>query len=283
MRGVYSRRHGRRHPHEHGPGVTAEQLAERLRAAQSVARDAGRLAQRYLADPDLLGVKLKGPQDVLTAADGAVENLIVATLRAAFAQDAFLGEEGGRTGADTAQACWVIDPIDGTANFARALPHWCVSIALVVAGRTELGVICDPSGDLLYTAMRGAGAWCNGQRLRVSKTTDIKHATVDAGYSSRTPVDPFGRLVNRLLEQGINVLQGGSAALGLARVADGRLDGYAERHLYAWDVLAGLLLVEEAGGRVSDFLTGDAMATGNQTIAATPALYAVLQQSLAGE
>ena len=282
MRGVYSRRHGRRRPHEHGLGVTAEQLAERLRAAQSVARDAGRLAQRYLADPDLLDVKLKGPQDVLTAADGAVENLMVATLRAAFPEDAFLGEEGGRVGADAAQACWVIDPIDGTANFARALPHWCVSIALVVAGSTEIGVIYDPSGDLLYTTARGTGAWRNGERLRVSTTADMTRATVDAGYSSRTPVEPFGRLVNRLLEQGINVLQGGSAALGLARVADGRLDGYAERHLYAWDVLAGLLLVEEAGGRVNDFLAGDAMTTGNATIAATPALYSVLERSLAG-
>ena len=262
--------------------MTAEQLAERLRAAQSVASEAGRLAQRYLAAPDLLDVKLKGPQDLFTAADGAVENLIVTSLRAAFAEDAFLGEEGGRTGADAAQACWVIDPIDGTANFARGLPHWCVSIALVVAGRTELGVIHDPCSDLLYSALRGGGAWRNGERLRVSATTDARRATVDVGYSSRTPVEPFGRLVNRLLGQGFNVLQGGSAALGLARVADGRLDAYAERHLYAWDVLAGLLLVEEAGGRVNDFLDGDAMANGNQTIAATPALYAVLQHSLMG-
>lgn len=263
--------------------MTSDELAERLRAAESVARDAGCLAQRYLADPASLDVRLKGPQDVLTAADGAVERLIVGTLRGTFAGDSFLAEEGGRVnGAATTDACWVIDPIDGTANFARALPHWCVSIALVVAGRTALGVIFDPSGDLMYTVRRGSGAWRNGERLRVSATTDFHRATVDVGYSSRTPVQPFANLVNGLLRHGITVLQGGSAALGLARVADGRLDGFAERHLYAWDVLAGLLMVEEAGGRVNDFMTGRGLAAGNQTIAATPAVYAMLEETLTG-
>ncbi len=259
------------------------ELAQRLRAAEAVARDAGRLATRYLADPDTLAARLKGAQDVLTAADGAVERLIVATLRAAFPRDAFFGEEGGRVNGDGADAaCWVIDPIDGTANFARGLPHWCVSIALVAAGRTELGVIYDVGADLLYAATRGAGAWRNGERVSVSTTTDLARATVDVGYSSRTPVEAFGDLVTVLLRRGINVTQCGSAALGLARVADGRLDGYAERHLYAWDALAGLLLVEEAGGCANAFLTGDALTTGNETIAATPALYAVLVDTLAG-
>lgn len=261
---------------------TSEISARRL-AAEAVARDAGRLAASFLADPATLDVRRKGPQDVVTAADGAVERMIVATLRAAFPEDGFLGEEGGRaSGAGVGDVCWVIDPIDGTANFARALPHWCVAIALVVAGRTEVGVIHDVGADLLYSGMRGAGAWRNGQPLRVSTTTDIARASVDIGYSRRTPVDAFGNLVTRLLQEGINITQCGSAALGLARVADGRLDGYAERHLYAWDALAGLLLVEEAGGRVNPFLVGDALATGNETIAATPALYAVLEESLAG-
>lgn len=263
--------------------MNALQLAQRLRVAEAVARDAGRLATRYLAEPGALDVRLKGAQDVLTAADGAVERLIVATLRAGFPHDAFLGEEGGRVdggGADA--ACWVIDPIDGTANFARALPSWCVSIALVVAGRTELGVIYDAGADFLYAATRGAGAWRNGERLRVSATTDSARASVDVGYSSRTSAEAFGSLVTGLLRRGINVTQCGSAALGLARVADGRLDGYAERHLYAWDALAGLLLIEEAGGRVNAFLEGDALLAGSETIAATPALYAVLADALAG-
>ncbi len=263
--------------------MTPTELERRLRAAVAVARDAGRLALSYFADPALLEVRLKGPQDVLTAADGAVERLIVDKLRAGFWDDGFLGEEGGGQGGAADGACWVIDPIDGTANFARGLPYWCVVIALVVAGRTELGVIYDANADLLYSARRGAGAWRNGQRLQVSKTNDITRATVDIGYSSRTPAEPFGRLVTALLQRGITVTQCNSAALSLARVADGRLDGYAERNLYAWDVLAGLLLVEEAGGRVNAFLTGDALAKGNEAIAATPALYVVLEETLAAD
>jgi myo-inositol-1(or 4)-monophosphatase len=258
--------------------MTPSELAARQRAAEIVARDAGLLARRYLADPGALNVAFKGPQDVVTAADGAVDRMIVAALRADFPEDAFLGEEGGGAAGDR---CWVIDPIDGTANFARGLPHWSVSIAFIASGRTEIGVIYDPNADLLYSARRGVGAMRNGVPIRVSATTDIARATVDIGYSRRTAIDDFGRIMTRLLQRGANVTQGGSAALGLARVADGRLDGYAERHLYAWDALAGLLLVEEAGGRVNAFLTGDALTAGNETIAATPALYAPIASALA--
>jgi myo-inositol-1(or 4)-monophosphatase len=257
--------------------MNSRELSLRQQAAETVARDAGRLARSYLDDARALEVSLKGPQDVVTAADGAVERRIVAALRSAFPDDALVGEEGGGA---AGEACWVIDPIDGTANFARGLPHWCVSIAFVVDGRTEVGVIYDPNGDLLYSARRGAGAWRNAAPVRVSATDDRARATVDIGYSRRTEIDDFARIMTRLLDRGINVTQSGSAALGLARVADGRLDGYAERHLYAWDALAGLLLVEEAGGRVNAFLTGDALTLGSETIAATPALYPVLASVL---
>jgi len=155
-----------------------------------------------------------------------------------------------------------------------------VSIAFVLSGRVELGVVFDPSHDLLYAARRGAGARCNERPIRVSATADMAWASVDIGYSRRTQIADFGGLLARLLRAGASVTQGGSAALGLARVADGRLDGYAERHLYAWDALAGLLLVEEAGGRVNAFLTGDALTQGNVTIAATPALYPAIAAAL---
>jgi myo-inositol-1(or 4)-monophosphatase len=257
--------------------VSPHGLAARQRAAETVARDAGALACGYLTDFAALNVALKGPQDVVTEADGAVERAIIAALHSTFPDDAFLGEEGGGAAGDR---CWFIDPIDGTANFARGLPHWCVSIAFVAFGRTEIGVIYDPNGDLLYSARRGAGAVRNAAPIRVSGTDDMARATVDIGYSRRTEVHDFARIMTRMLDRGINVTQSGSAALGLARVADGRLDGYAERHLYAWDALAGLLLVEEAGGRVNAFLTGDALTAGNQTIAATPGLYAAIASVL---
>jgi len=257
--------------------LTSAQLAHRLRDAAAAAREAGQLARSYLADPSRLAVAFKGPQDVLTAADGAVERMIVARLSSAFPGDAFLGEEGTGIAGDR---CWVIDPIDGTANFARGLPDWCVSIALVVGGRVDLGVIFDPGHDLLYTARRGEGARCNDRPIGVSATTDIRRARVDAGYSGRVAIDDFTGLLRRLLTAGATVTQCGSAALGLARVADGRLDGYVERHLFAWDVLAGLLLVEEAGGRVNPFLGGDGFTRGNKAIAATTALYPAIAAAL---
>jgi myo-inositol-1(or 4)-monophosphatase len=250
--------------------VTPAELSARQSAAEIVARDAALLAQSFLDGARPLEVALKGPQDIVTAADGAAERLIVTALRSRFPHDAFIGEEGGGAAADL---CWVVDPIDGTANFARGLPHWCVSIAFVASGRTQVGVIYDPNGDLLYSTRRGDGAWANEAPLRVSATADPARATVDIGYSRRIGIDDHARIMTRLVERGINVTQSGSAALGLARVADGRLDGYAERHLYAWDALAGLLLVEEAGGRVNAFLEGDALVAGNETIAATPLLY----------
>jgi len=129
-------------------------------------------------------------------------------------------------------------------------------------------------------ARRSAGAWRNAAPIRVSATDDLARATVDIGYSRRTEIPDFTRFMTRLLERGVTVTQSQSAALGLARVADGRLDGYAERHLYAWDALAGLLLVEEAGGLGNAFLEGDALTAGNETIAATPALYAGIASAL---
>jgi myo-inositol-1(or 4)-monophosphatase len=257
--------------------MTPGELSSRHTAAEAAARDAGRLASSYLADPSSLAFALKGPQDVATAADRAVEEMIVSILRSSFPSDAFIGEENGGTAAD---ACWVIDPIDGTANFARALPHWCVSIAFVASGRTEIGVIYDPTGDLLYSTRRGKGARRNGAPIGVSGTTDPARATVDIGYSQRTKIDDFAAIQSHLLRLGVNVTQGGSAALGLARVADGRLDGYAERHLYAWDALAGLLLVEESGGLVNAFLEGNGLTAGNETVAATRALYDILAVAL---
>src|SRR6185369_8326056 len=208
--------------------------------------------------------------DVVTSADTAVETLLVERLAAAFPDDGFLGEEGTSRLGDR---CWVIDPIDGTANFARGLPEWCVSIAFVAGGRVRLGAIAASDLRLVYSAREGAGARCNGRPIEVSATADLRRATVDIGYSRRVAIDDFTGLLQRLLGAGVNVTQCGSAALGLARVADGSLDGYAERHLYAWDALAGLLLVEEAGGRVSPFLEGAALTEGNRTVAANAALY----------
>lgn len=254
-------------------------MTELMKTLEEIVRAAGDMMRTAFTAPDKPTYSLKGRQDYLTAHDGAVEQYVREQIALRFPGDAVLGEEGG--GAADGPRLWIVDPIDGTANFARALPHWCVAIALVVEARTELGVIYEAGADLLYTATRGEGAWRNGEPLRVSATTDPARSMVDVGYSSRGSVEAFGDLVTGLLRRGVNVTQCGSAALGLARVADGRLEGFAERHLYAWDALAGLLLVAEAGGTVNPFLVGDALSRGNQTIAATPALYPLLAEVLA--
>jgi myo-inositol-1(or 4)-monophosphatase len=248
-------------------------LAPRLAAAAAVAREAGRLARRHLADSAGLAIAPKGLQDFVTAADGAVEHLIVERLGAAFPGDAFLGEEhGASAGAADAARLWVIDPIDGTANFMRDLPGWCISIALVADGRAAAGVVYDPVRDELYSGAHGLGAFRDGQPIGVSARTSLEGAVVGLGFSYRRPPSLHVEHVRRLLDAGVEYRRIGSGALGVAYVADGRLDAYIEQHINAWDVLAGLAIVAEAGGWTTDFLAGDGLSAGSAVLATTPAL-----------
>ena len=251
------------------------ELDAREQALAAVAREAGALARQLFSNPEALGVKLKGKQDFITVADGEVERMIVKRLTALFPGDAFLGEEGGASGAGDAgsgDALWVIDPIDGTANFAYRIPHFCVSIALVAGGEPVLGAIAAPMYGELYLARRGRGAFLNGRAMRVAPATDLKRAVVELGWSSRRPARAYAALLERVLATGAVFLRAGSGALGLAYVADGRTHGYCELHINSWDVLAGLLLVREAGGWANDFLAGDGLARGNPVLACIPGL-----------
>ena len=176
---------------------------------------------------------------------------------------------------------WVVDPIDGTANFARGAPHFCVSIAAVVGREIEIGVIYDPMMDELFAARRGAGATLNAVAMRASETTDLKAATIEVGWNMRYGADKFIGLISRIVAAGSGVVRSGSGALGLAYVAAGRRDGYAENHMNAWDCLAAIALVREAGGYVSDFLAGEGLDQGGPILACAPgvkeALLAVAQ------
>jgi myo-inositol-1(or 4)-monophosphatase len=215
------------------------------------------------------GFRLKGPQDFLTETDAAVERHVRTAIAAAFPDDGFLGEEdGGTVGADT----WVVDPIDGTANFIRGIPHFCVSIAFVRGGATEIGAICNPALRELHFARRGGGATLNGAAIRVAGTSDFAAASVELGWSTRVPNARYLDAMAGLLAKGANVRRSASGALGLAYVADGRSDAYAEVHMNAWDCLAGLLLVEEAGGRVGPFLELGGLTAGGPVIAAAPGI-----------
>ena len=248
-----------------------KELDHRLRTAEVVVREAGRIAADYFARRDRLVIHRKGAQDLVSEADRECEDLIVAGLARQFPQDGFLGEERGSRNPD-ATAVWVIDPIDGTHNFLTGIPFWCVSVGLLAGGEFVLGIIYEPLADGLYSAMLGHGAFLNGKPLSVSRETILGRSRVCIGFSYRRPIVNHVHAVEALLSAGCEYLRLGSGALGLAYTAAGRFEAYWEAHMNSWDAAAGLVLVREAGGWTNDFLTGDGLFNGNEILATAPAL-----------
>jgi myo-inositol-1(or 4)-monophosphatase len=244
-------------------------LRELVREAADLAR-AGFL--RQAGQP----VSMKGPQDYLTETDGQVESHVRARIAETFPEDGFLGEEGG---GEPGVEAWVVDPIDGTANFARSIPHFCISIAFVANGEVQLGAIVNPVLDESYFARLGRGARLNGEPIGVAAATDIAAASFEMGWSNRRPLARYIGAVNALFEAGGNVRRGACGALGLAYVADGRSDGYAELHMNSWDCLAGLLLVREAGGVTGPFLSLGGLTDGAPVLAAAPGVAHLLSEA----
>lgn len=210
------------------------------------------------------GFTFKGRQDYLTETDGAVERAVRAAILARFPTHAVLGEEEG--GAVEAADLWIVDPIDGTANFARHIPHCCISLAYLHEGRPAVAAIYDPIHDELFFAERGQGARCNDQPMKVSTVDNLNEASVEIGWSLRAP-EKYLASVQAAIEAGCVVRRTGSGALGMAYVAAGRVEAYLNAHTNSWDCAASLLLVTEAGGRVSDFWTPGAIAKGNPVLA----------------
>ena len=264
--------------------LDARERGLRLHAAAAIAREAGAIAARRFADRSSFTVGLKGPQDFLTEVDGEVERLVATRLHGLFPGDGFIGEEGeGRIAHDGAPT-WVVDPIDGTANFARGHPHFCVSIALIQGAQMEAGVLFDPVKDELFSAARGGGAFLNGATMQVSAIADLRRASVEVGWNARVGSEIFLGVLKRVVAEGAAPTRCGSGALALAYVAAGRSDAFIEHHINAWDCLAGALLVVEAGGYVSDYLAGGgALAKGNALLACAPGLRAALAAIAAAE
>ncbi|MFC3676381.1 inositol monophosphatase family protein [Ferrovibrio xuzhouensis] len=227
-------------------------MEQRLQQAEQVIREAGKLARGFYDNRGDLTIKLKGVQDFVSQADAETEDLIASRLLAAFPHDGILGEERGRRGGDT-DALWVIDPIDGTANFVRGLSWWCVAIALVVHDRLELGLIYEPVADKLYTARRGHGAFCNGQPITVSSTSRLDSACLGIGMGHDEAAGPHTAMLETLLNTRCQYRRLGSGLLLLALAAEGATDGFYEARMKPWDALAGLLLVREAGGITNDY------------------------------
>jgi myo-inositol-1(or 4)-monophosphatase len=250
--------------------LAATDLDRRESMLRDLVRSAGAVALQGFVHRRAADIVLKGPQDFLTEADAAVERHIRSRLAEVFPEDGFLGEETGPGGASA--NLWVVDPIDGTANFARRIPHFCVSIGFVAGNRSELGAIYNPVLDELYVARRGRGAEKDGKRIRVADTSDPRAASVEMGWSTRVSQSRYLSVVDRMLGLGLNIRRNASGALGLAYVADGRSDGYVELHMHPWDAVAGLLLVEEAGGVIAPFVERGAIEHGGAVLASTPAL-----------
>lgn len=250
-------------------GISAAELDRREVFCREIVCTAGDLVRKGFATRNAGRFDMKGPQDFLTETDTEVERHLRDRIGDAFPQDGFLGEE---TGGVVKDATWVVDPLDGTANFARGVPHFCVSIALVAGSETWLGAIYNVGFDELYFARKGHGATRNDQPIEVSATSRLDAATVELGWSNRRTNEAYVGMLAEVLDRGANARRCSSGALGLAYVADGRSDAYAELHMHAWDCLAGLLLVREAGGSVAPFPTPANLSQGGAVLAATPAI-----------
>lgn len=247
-----------------------------LNIAVKAARRAGSLINRASLDVGRLVVTKKGPADFVSEVDRMVESAIIGILREAYPDHAFLGEEGGAVGASEFQ--WIIDPIDGTTNFLHGFPMYCTSIALAHKGIVTQAVIYDPVRNDLFTASRGSGAFLNDRRMRVSQETRMEHALIGSGFpfSSMEHQERYLRMLAEVMRKSAGIRRPGSAALDLACVAAGRYDGFWELGLKPWDMAAGTLLIQEAGGLVSDLDGDNRFLESGHVVAGNPKIFAQL-------
>ena len=234
-------------------------------------------------------VEEKKKNDFVTFADRESEARIVSAIRARFPQDAFLGEEGGAHGGEVGGGAagartWIIDPLDGTSNFVSGFPFWCVSIAAREDQELVAAVIWDPLHDEMYTAEKGAGAWRNGTRLAVSGRSDLAGAFVATGFPFRNvdKIDQYLALFRAVFVRARAIRRAGSAALDLAYVAAGVFDGFFEFRLAPWDIAAGALLIQEAGGVLTDFEGGSGYLERGNIVAGSAGVNASLRQVARG-
>jgi myo-inositol-1(or 4)-monophosphatase len=254
-----------------------------LEIATHAAREGAAILLRYWENLGRDDADLKARNDWVSDADRESEQAIVRAIREQRPDDGFLGEESGRTGDRESERTWVIDPLDGTSNYLQHFPMWCVSIALRERGETTVGLIYEPLRDLFFTAERGAGAFRNGERMRVSTHDAVEGSFLATGFPFRAQeyVDTYVRIFTDVIRVSKGVRRAGSAALDLAYTAAGVFDGFFEMHLAPWDVAAGALLVSEAGGVVTDFSGGQRWLDRGNIVGATPKVHAELMGVIA--
>ena len=251
-----------------------------LNFAVKAARRAGAIINRASDNLDALTVRHKSLNDLVSEVDRAAEDAIIDTLKSVYPDHAILAEESGASGQSDYQ--WIIDPLDGTTNFLHGLPIYAVSIALAHKGQMQHAVIYDPARNDLYTASRGAGAFLNDKRLRVSKRDKLIDTLIGTGFPFRMgdDIDAYIAMFKDLTMKTAGIRRPGAAALDLASVAAGRLDGFWEIGLSAWDMAAGTLLITEAGGLVGDLEGEPNHMQSGRIVAGNPKIFVQLLQAI---
>lgn len=254
--------------------MTSAQSLDLISPMQAMAREAGRLLMDYFRQH--VKIEYKGDVDLVTVADRKSEALILERIRKQFPTHDVMGEEGARieTGGDYK---WYVDPLDGTTNFAHGFPVFCVSLAVERRGQRIAGVIYDPTRDEMFAAELGSGARLNGAAMQVSATANLGECLVATGFpSQKRHKNPNIYFYHQLTLRTHGVRRAGSAALDLCNVASGRFDGFWEFNLNPWDTAAGVLIVEEAGGKVTDFSGGAFQIASRETLASNGLVHEAL-------
>ncbi len=251
-----------------------------LNIAIRAARNAGGLIQRSSENVSQLTISKKSKNDFVSEVDRMAEQEIIQVIKYAYPDHSILAEESGEHKGN--DYTWVIDPLDGTTNFLHGYPQYAVSIALKHKGKTEVGVVYDPLRDELFTAENGGGATLNNRKIRVSKQTDLNSALIGTGFPFKYPqhLDAYLSMFKELTPKTAGIRRAGSAALDLAYLAAGRLDGFWEIGLKEWDFAAGILLVQEAGGVVTDFSFDDKFVQSGNIITGNPKMHQALYHSI---
>lgn len=250
-------------------------LELRLLFAKETAKSAGDIALQYYKNIKQLTVVSKGMQDMATEADVETEAFIRGQVATAYPEDDFFGEESsGDFVSNGSSGVWVVDPIDGTQPFINGINSWCISMAYIVGRDIQIAVTYDPNNDEMFYSQRGKGAYLNDQKLTCATAQSFAEGLISIGYSNRVTVDQTVVPLRKILAQQGMFHRSGSGALSLAYVAAGRLLGYFEPHMNIWDSAAGILLVEEAGGRALS-VTADSyfLQKGAPALAAAPGIY----------
>src|SRR5436190_12940221 len=252
-----------------------------LNIAVKAARRAGSIINRAALDRTQLEIRAKRANDFVTQVDRSAEAAIIEIIRQAYPDHAILGEESGAIEGKS-EYRWIIDPLDGTTNFIHGFPQYCVSIALQHRGATAHGVVYDPLKNELFTASKGRGAFLDDRRIRVTKCAYLKDALVGTGFPFKelSRLDLYCRQLREIMQTSSGVRRAGAAALDLAYVAAGRLDAFWEMGLAPWDMAAGALMIQEAGGLVGDLAGDQTYMESGDIVAATPKVFPTLLEAL---